>query len=253
MLAETRLDEIERLVNAQGSATAAELVDRFGASESTIRRDLTRLAQEGRVIKVHGGATAAQRVVVTADQTVGEKLDIRFSEKQRIGRYAASLVKPEDFVYIDAGSTTALLAEALTEAAATYVTNSVAIAHMLFGKGFRVLMPAGEIKPVTGALVGEQTVETLRRFRFTIGFFGVNGAMPDAGFTTPEAGEAFVKETAFSRTLKPYVLCDASKFSAVSPVAFAAFEEATVITDSVPAELASYTNIVVAPADGTAS
>lgn len=247
MLAETRLDEIERLVNAQGSATAAELMDRFGASESTIRRDLTRLSQQGRIVKVHGGATATNRTVVSVDQTVGEKLDIRFAEKERIGRYAASLIQPDDFVYIDAGSTTALLAEALTEGGATYVTNSVAIAHILFGKGFRVLMPAGEIKAITGALVGEQTVETLRRFRFTIGFFGTNGATPDAGFTTPEAGEAFVKETALSHTFKPYVLCDVSKFSAVSPVAFADFDAATIITDAAPDELASLPNIVVVP------
>ena len=152
------------------------------------------------------------------------------------------------YLGIDAGSTTGCLADAITEHSATYVTNSVEIAHALFEKGCRVLMPAGEIKTVTGALVGEQTVETLRRFRFTIGFFGTNGATPDAGFTTPELGEALVKETALAHTLKPYVLCDSSKFSMVSPVTFADFDDATVVTDTLPSGLEEYANIIAASA-----
>ena len=246
MLAEERLERIAALVNERGTVSSAELMELLGASESTVRRDLTRLAQEGRVMKVHGGATAARRTVVSVDQTVGEKHDVNLAQKMLIARYAASLIAPDDFVFIDAGSTTGCLVEAITQTAATYVTNSLENARVLFEKGCRVFIPAGEVKTVTGALVGEQTVETLRRFRFTIGFFGTNGATPDAGFTTPEAGEAFVKETALSHTLKPYVLCDASKFEVVSPVAFAAFDDAVVVTDSVPAELADYPNIIVA-------
>lgn len=250
MLAEERLNRIVAVVDERGTVTSAELMELLNASESTVRRDLTRLAQEGRIVKVHGGAasagaTAARRTVVSVDQAVGERHELYLAEKRRIARFAATLIGPSDFVYIDAGSTTGCLADAITERSATYVTNSVEIAHALFEKGCRVLMPAGEIKTVTGALVGEQTVETLRRFHFTIGFFGTNGATPDAGFTTPELGEALVKETALAHTLKPYVLCDSSKLSAVSPVAFAAFDDAVVITDAVPSELDGYSNVIV--------
>lgn len=251
MLAEERLERITALVDERGTVSSSELMETLGASDSTVRRDLTRLAQEGRIVKVHGGARAvgaASRLsVVSMDQTVGEKLDVNLAQKTRIARFAASLIAPDDFVFIDAGSTTGCLAEAITETRATYVTNSIEIARTLVEKGCRVLLPAGEIKTVTGALVGEQTVETLRCFRFTVGFFGTNGATPDAGFTTPEAGEAFVKETALSHTLKPYVLCDSGKFSIVSPVAFAAFDVATALTDAVPEELAEYPNVVAVP------
>lgn len=251
MLAEERLNRIVAAVDERGTVTSAELMELLNASESTVRRDLTRLAQEGRIVKVHGGAasagaTAVRRTVVSVDQAVGERHELHLAEKRRIARFAATLIEPSDFVYIDAGSTTGCLADAITERSATYVTNSVEIAHALFEKGCRVLMPAGEIKTATGALVGEQTVETLRRFRFTIGFFGTNGATPDSGFTTPELGEALVKETALAHTLKPYVLCDSSKFSAVSPVAFAAFDDAVVITDTVPGELDGCSNVIVA-------
>ena len=245
MLAEDRLEKIVSLVNEHGSITATELMQLLDASESTIRRDLTRLAQLGRIVKVHGGATAVNRTVVSADQTVYEKYSVHLEEKTAIARFAATLIGPDDFVYIDAGSTTERLVDFITETRATYFTNSISVAHTLLSKGCRVLVPAGELKPVTEALVGEQTVETLRRYHFTVGFFGANGATPDEGFTTPETGEALVKSTALAQTLRPYVLCDSSKFSMVSPVTFADFDDATVVTDALPSGLEEYANIIV--------
>lgn len=247
MLAEDRLEKIVSLVNEHGSITATELMQLLDASESTIRRDLTRLAQLGRIVKVHGGATAVNRTVVSADQTVYEKYSVHLEEKTAIARFAATLIGPDDFVYIDAGSTTERLVDFITETRTTYFTNSISVAHTLLSKGCRVLVPAGELKPVTEALVGEQTVETLRRYHFTVGFFGANGATPDEGFTTPETGEALVKSTALVQTLRPYVLCDSSKFSMVSPVTFADFDDATVVTDTLPSGLEDYANIIVAP------
>ncbi len=248
MLAEDRLEKIVALVNEHGSITATDLMQLLDASESTIRRDLTRLAQMGRIVKVHGGATAVTRTVVSSDQTVYEKYSVHLEEKTAIARFAATLIGPDDFVYIDAGSTTERLVDFITETRATYFTNSISVAHALLSRGCRVLVPAGELKPVTEALVGEQTVDTLRRYHFTIGFFGTNGATPDEGFTTPETGEALVKATALTQTLRPYVLCDSSKFSMVSPVTFADFDDATVVTDVLPADLEEYTNIIVASA-----
>ena len=248
MLAEDRLEKIVALVNEHGSITATDLMQLLDASESTIRRDLTRLAQLGRIVKVHGGATAVNRTVVSADQTVYEKYSVHLEEKTAIARFAAAFIGPDDFVYIDAGSTTERLVDFVTETRATYFTNSISVAHTLLTKGCRVLVPAGELKPVTEALVGEQTVDTLRRYHFTVGFFGANGATPDEGFTTPETGEALVKSTALAQTLRPYVLCDSSKFSMVSPVTFADFDDATVVTDALPADLEECANIIVASA-----
>lgn len=244
MLAEDRLTRIVNLVNERGAITAAELMERLDASESTIRRDLCRLAEQGRIVKVHGGATSIMRTVVSSDQPVMEKCNVHFAEKTAIAQYASTLIEPDDFVYIDAGSTTERLVDFITETRATYFTNSISCAHGLLARGCRVIVPAGELKPITEAIVGEQTVDTLRRYHFTIGFFGTNGATPNEGFTTPETGEAVVKGLALAQALRPYVLCDASKFSVVSPVTFAEFTDATIITDSVPPALAGADNII---------
>ncbi len=42
------------------------------------------------------------------------------------------------------------------------------------------------------------------------------------------------------------MLCDSSKFSMVSPVTFADFDDATVVTDAVPEELEGYPNVIAA-------
>ena len=79
MLAEERLERIAALVDERGTVSSSELMETLGASDSTVRRDLTRLAQEGRIVKVHGGARAvgaASRLsVVSMDQTVGQLVE----------------------------------------------------------------------------------------------------------------------------------------------------------------------------------
>lgn len=248
MLAEDRLGRIARLIHEQGSVTVSELMERFSASESTIRRDLTRLEAQGCLTRVHGGATAAGRTIVPADLPMHERTGVHIAEKTAIARHAASLIAPEDFVYIDAGTTTEILASLVTETRATYVTNSINVARILLDKGCRVVVLGGVIKPVTVAIVGERAVSEARRYHFTMGFFGANGAAPETGFTTPELDEAAIKETVIGQTIHPYILCDASKFASVSPVTFASFESCTVITEEVPQGLEGYGNIVVASA-----
>ena len=155
------------------------------------------------------------------------------AEKRAIGAYAATLIRPDDFVFIDAGTTTECLVDAVTELRATYLTNSLPHAQKLLAKGCRTLLPGGEIKQVTEALVGAETVNFIRRYHFTIVFWGTNGADLKTGFTTPEFSEAAVKQISLEQTVRPFVLCDSSKFSQVSLITFADFDRAQVITDSV--------------------
>lgn len=89
----------------------------------------------------------------------------------------------------------------------------------------------GMVKPVTEAVVGEDAIASLERLHFTLGFWGTNGISLSAGFTTPELSEAKVKEVSIAHTQSPYVLADATKFDQVSLITFAAFDQASIITD----------------------
>lgn len=89
--------------------------------------------------------------------------------------YAARLVVPNDFIYIDAGTTTEYLIDYLEEKTATYVTNAVTHARKLAIAGFKVILIGGELKGITEAVVGNQAIITIDRMNFNKGFFGTNG------------------------------------------------------------------------------
>lgn len=234
MLAEERRVQIVEMVNRDGAVSVIDLMETLDSSESTIRRDLSALHREGLVRRVHGGATkVAATKFVMSDQSFSGRQAKHMAEKQAIGAYAASLISPDDFVYIDGGTTTECLVDAITHSDATFLTNSLPHAQKLLAKGCHTLLPGGELKTATEVLVGAETVNQIRRYHFTIGFWGTNAAGLETGFTTPEFGEAAVKQISLEHTSRPYVLCDSSKFSKVSLVTFADFDDATIVTDVV--------------------
>ena len=146
MFTEQRQEKILQLLNERGSITVGELTTILDSSESTIRRDLNTLDKAGKLTKVFGGAVAKDAVYSTTELSVSQKENVNSDEKQRIARYAATLVEPEDFVYIDAGTTTECMIDFLTEKRATYVTNAVTHARKLAVSGFRVILIGGELK-----------------------------------------------------------------------------------------------------------
>lgn len=244
MLTEERYEIILRLLDEKKSVTVTELKDILDASESTVRRDITALDRAGRLTKVFGGAIANDYSVTAHEPTVEQKEQVNLKEKTEIGRFAASLIEEEDFVFLDAGTTTGQMVGCLTQKNATYVTNAVAHAQQLSAAGFRVILIGGDLKSSTGAVVGGMAVKMLQTFHFTRGFFGTNGITKQEGFTTPDAREAVVKETAFHQCRTSYVLADFSKFDEVSAVTFGAFERATILTEKVPERYRGCQNII---------
>lgn len=245
MLTKQRQDLILKLLEEKGSITATEVKEVLGISESTVRRDITALDKEGKLVKVFGGAVAAEGEVSAHEYTVAQKSDLNPDEKRRIAKYAASLIEPEDFVYLDAGTTTAYMLDYLEERNATYVTNAVAHARHLLSKGMKVLMIGGELKASTEAAAGSLAVAMLGSYHFTKGFFGANGVNKKCGCTTPDVNEAMVKRTAIERCKERFVLCDSSKFQQISPVTFASFEGAVILTERAPEGYEGCNNVVV--------
>ena len=172
MLTEQRHEIILQLLNEKGSITVSELKKLLNSSESTIRRDLNTLDEEGYLTKVFGGAVLKETVFSSAELSVSQKINVNADEKQSIARYAAKLIVPDDFIYIDAGTTTEYMIDFLTEKRATYVTNAVTHARKLAVAGFKVILIGGELKGITEAVVGNQAIITLEKMNFNKGFFG---------------------------------------------------------------------------------
>lgn len=236
MLAEKRFEAILALLAEQHTATVQQLCETLGASESTIRRDLIELDRQGKLNKVHGGATLPDSQFRADEPTMAAKQELAVAEKQAIALAAAELICQEDFVFLDAGSTTLALAAALQGSAldAQYVTNGVAHARLLVQKGCRVYLPGGVLRPQTEAIIGAQTLASLEQYNFTKAFMGANGVALSSGFTTPDPEEAAVKAAAVRRARESWFLVDGSKFARVCPAVIAPLHGGAILTDRCP-------------------
>ena len=240
MLTEERFAKIVKIVNQEGTVTVLELAQAIGISESTIRRDLNQLDKLGRIRKVHGGATAAVLMSDGHERNMQEKYSRNIEEKRAIAAYAATLVHPNDFVFLDAGSTTEQMAEYLEEKTAFYVTNGITLAQKLAARGFKTMLLAGRVKASTDAVIGMEAVSSLARYHFTRGFFGTNGITVAEGFTTPDLEEAANKRAAMEHCRQCYVLADNSKFDTLSNVSFGELSKAKIITTRGNVRLKNY-------------
>lgn len=248
MLASDRQNEILKLVNRSGSVTVSELMTRFDASESTIRRDLIFLDKAGKLKKIHGGANSMRDNFSPVEYDMDTKSTLNVEQKEIIGKYAASLIHDDDFVYIDAGSSTMRLVDHIVPCKAVFVTNGIAHARKLTKKGLRVFVIGGELKLLTEAIVGIEAVSGIQKYNFTKAFLGTNGISVTRGLTTPDVDEAMLKRRVCELSYVTFVLADTSKFGVTSSVTFADLKNVCLITEKpVTREFSEATIVKTAP------
>ena len=233
MLKLARFDAICAEVNQRKFVSLKELMDLTHSSESTIRADLVELDALGRLTRVRGGATAINDETISYELSVEDKMGLFADSKRAIAEYASSLVPDHGFVYIDAGTSTYYLADAIHSNGTKFVTNSLTIAKKLKTKGYTVYAIGGEFKLTTDAFIGAMAAESISHFIFDAGFFGANGIDLKLGFTTPDYEEAIVKKTAMGQCQRCYVLVDHSKFGVKTAVSFRPFNPHEIITDKI--------------------
>ncbi|MBR1622874.1 MAG: DeoR/GlpR transcriptional regulator, partial [Pseudobutyrivibrio sp.] len=194
MLTEERRTKIVEIVNEKKAVSVNELVEMLDTSAATIRRDINELNRLKQLVKVFGGATAITSLDVnTKEDAVKQKVSRNVAEKDCISKYAAGLIQDNDFVYIDAGTTTLTMIDYIDNTRAKYITNGVVHAKRMMDKGLETIMIGGRLKASTEAVVGPDCVEFIRKYHFTKAFMGTNGISIHAGFTTPDVEEAIIK------------------------------------------------------------
>ncbi|UOQ45878.1 DeoR/GlpR family DNA-binding transcription regulator [Halobacillus salinarum] len=229
MLTPERHQLIMTLLHAHHNVKMQDLVLHTGASESTIRRDLDQLEKEGKLRRVHGGASIRQRTL--EEPSVGEKLTKYHDEKKLIGKYAASVVRNGDCIFIDAGTTTMEMIPHLQGKDIIAVTNGLNQLESLTDYQVKTYMLGGYVKHKTRAVIGTQVLEALAQYRFDQCFLGANGISLKEGFTTPDPEEASIKYRTLSLSQESYILADHSKFDEVSFCKIADLNESAIITN----------------------
>ena len=245
MFTEERFNIILQELNKKGIVSVTDLVKMLDASESTIRRDLNAMDKEGLLKKIHGGAISIDESSSKHDYKVDVRKSLNVDEKYETAKQAATLIEDGDVIYIDAGTTTEILIDFIKAEDIIVVTNGIVHAKKLLEKGFRTFILGGEIKTSTEAIIGSNTVEQLKKYNFSKGFFGVNGVSNKNGYTTPDVNEAMVKSQAMKMCKQSFVLADPSKLEKVSFATFGAITDATLITTKIDDNNISYdTNVI---------
>ncbi len=228
VLTEERQQKILDLLEASNVIKLSELSDMFTASESTVRRDLDYLAEQGLLKRIHGGA---QRITNKRFETnLKEKIGQNSNEKKAIGMYASQLVNEGDCIFLDAGSTIYEMIPFLKGKEITVVTNSVHHASLLSDLAIPTIILGGGIKMTTNAVVGSTTESQIETFNFDAGFVGTNGIDIDRGLTTPDTEEAAIKRLALTNSKRKYILADSTKFAEVGFVKFFDLDVDLIIT-----------------------
>jgi len=208
-----------------------------------VRRDLDALERQGALVRVHGGAVPRERASTT-ELPVIERALRRSGEKQAVARRALEAL-PDRFsgsIYLDAGTTTAAIAELLPGRLAAIhgrsdvVTHSLTIAAALAtASDVSLTLIGGRVRGVTGAAVGATTVRSVEGLRPDVAFVGTNGVSAEFGLSTPDPDEAAVKRAIIHSARRVVVVADSSKHDRELLTGFAALSEVDVlVTDAAP-------------------
>lgn len=229
MLTIERHDMILGLLSTHEVVSLQLLMDETNSSESTIRRDLSTLEKDGKLIRIHGGAKRA--VEKHRDVALAIKTTKFVAEKNEIAKRAAAIVQDNDCIYLDAGSTTLAMIPYLHQQHLTVVTNGLTHVPPLVEKGIEVYMIGGYVKSSTYAHVGVQARTMLDSFSFDKAFMGANGVDIEHGLTTPDIEEASIKTAAIRKSRNSYFLVDDSKFNETTFAKICDLEEVQLITN----------------------
>lgn len=248
MLQGERQEQILKQLEIKHAVEVVSLARELGISESTIRRDINELHQMGKLKKVFGGAISIAGGMTFGATDVQVRSHINVQEKEQIARHAAKMISKNDFVFIDAGTTTEKMIPYLDKTSITYVTNGIVHAKKLIERGLDTYIIGGLLRPSTEAAIGTRAIESIRQYNFTKCFMGTNGIDLERGFSTPDIGEAAVKSAVIKQSNQSIVLADHTKFGMISSVTFAALRDACVVTDQAVSQYDSFVSIEVAEA-----
>ena len=229
--------EARRAGRVEVTALAAQL----DVTTETVRRDLTALERQGLLRRVHGGAIPVERLGF--EPGLDARASSQTDQKERIAKAALAELPHEGAILIDAGTTTARLAELIPgDRELTVITNSLPIAMTLSVRpSLTVLMIGGRIRGRTLAAVDTWAQQALRDTFVDLAFVGTNGISVRRGLTTPDQTEAATKAAMIAAARRTVVLADHTKLGVDHLARFGSLDDIdTFITDSdADAELAA--------------
>ncbi len=230
-----RIAEIEELINKRGQMKLSELAGQFpNVSQMTLRRDLSALHADGKIILMRGGAMSVQEAQKISTVPYTKKSATHTDEKIQIAQKATELIEEGMSLYLDAGTTAMYLAKEMPDKRYNVFTNGLAVATELAKKD------KVSVNLLGGVLIKENlcTASSLASVFFTdsnfeVAILSAAAFTPDNGFSVSSQMEADLCKFICRKAKAVYMLLDSSKIGKIKPYTFARLEDINVlITDS---------------------
>ncbi|GAB2804166.1 DeoR/GlpR family transcriptional regulator [Halomonas shantousis] len=201
------------LIKRQGYASIEQLTKHFNVTPQTIRRDLNQLADGNLVRRVHGGAGLVESSTVNAPYTTRKTLNLE--AKRRIAAQLAAHIPDHGSLFINIGTSTELVAEALLKhRGLEVITNNLNVAAILQRKeDFNVIIAGGMVRSRDGGIIGEATIDFIRQFKVDYGIIGISGIDLDGSLLEFDYQEVRVAQAIIENSRTVFLTADHSKFS----------------------------------------
>ncbi len=230
---EDRQTDIVTLLLRQGRLSVAEIVEQFGVSEATARRDLETLAEQGKIRRVHGGALPIKHA--PPELPILQREQEQFFEKQSIGQAAAALVRDGETIFLGSGTTVLEVARNLrSRQNLTVITNSLPVMNALANlPGITLIALGGILRPSELSFIGHITEQALAEVRADKVIIGVHAISLEHGLTNDYLPETMTDRAILKAGRQVIVAADHTKINAVATAFLAPLESIhALVTDS---------------------
>ncbi len=227
-----RRSQIADLIREQRAIKNEELMERFGISIETVRRDLDYLEQQGVLRKVYGGAVA--NISLNSEPEYASRSKTNFNQKNAIAKEAVQLINEGDTIYLGVGTTVQAMVQYMHNIGnITVFTNALRTAVELSEiPGCTVVLPGGMLRTKELTLSGFPAEDNLTQFNVDKAFIGVGG-INENGITDFHIGEAQLHRKLVLNARQSVALIDSSKIGIRAMNNVCALKELDlVITDS---------------------
>lgn len=210
MLVAERYEFIVQLVNERGSIRVSELSELCDVTEETIRRDLDRLEQAGRLRRSHGGAVSVKEQT----EIPYFEREVTFAdEKRKIAQAAVERIAPGQRILLDASSSAWYMAAILPDIPLTVLTNSIKVATELASKEkIEVISTGGILAARSLSFVGPLAERSLDAYHVDTLFFSCKGVHLERGISESNEWQARIKQKMIGTADRVVLLADWSKF-----------------------------------------
>lgn len=233
MWQEERQRRIRSMLVTFGQLSIDQVTADFDVSRETIRRDFMEMEEAGQLRRVRGGVVPVEQ---GTEAPYLERAAARRKEKLAIAKAAVGLIEAGQTIFLDAGSTTAMLAERLAQLSGlTVITNSLDVAKSMTAgddatkRKNRVVLLGGDFFDSPPATYGAVTTNEIARYRADFAILSPFGLDAVAGATSYDPDEAEIARAMFSNAKRRVILADYSKLGVASRVSFCASSDADFI------------------------